>query len=63
MDDNINQFPPLEEPKKNNTVLIIVIVLVALLLCCCCIVVAGWLLYTNGDQWFGLTSQLFNLLA
>lgn len=55
-----------EEPngeKKDNT-LWIVIAVVLVVLCCCCLVVGGgiWLLWTNGDEWFGLAYQLSYLL-
>jgi len=61
-------IPPLEElpaqPKKKNTWLIIVIV-VLVVLCCCCAVLggAGYWLYYNGDEMFGISSLLLPLLA
>jgi hypothetical protein len=56
-----------EEPsgeKKDNTLWIIIAVVVVVL-CCCCLVVGGgaWLLWTNGDEWFGLVSELGSLLV
>jgi hypothetical protein len=49
--------------KKDNTLWIIIAV-VLVVLCCCCLLVGygGWLLWTNGDEWFGLASQLGYLL-
>jgi|GEM_PF-1272969 hypothetical protein len=51
------------EPKSNRTMIIIVVVL--LLLCCCCSVCGGlgYLLWTNGDEWFGVGSLLRALAA
>ena len=47
--------------KKNNKTVIIVAV-VAIVLCCCCAAAAGaGYLYSNGDEIFGLGSQISNL--
>ena len=64
-DDNGTHLPPVAEPKKrNNTAIIIVVILAVLILCCCCIAVSIWLLWVNGDQWFGsyLMGYLTSLL-
>ena len=55
-----NYAPP---PKKSNTGLIVTIVVLVLLCCCCVSIAAGWYLWTNGDQMFGLSYNLFNLLV
>ena len=47
-----------EEEKKDNKIWIIIAVIVVVV--CCCIVVfgfAGYWLYTNGDELFGLSAQ------
>ena len=63
MSDDFGTVSPLEEPKKkNNTVLIIVIVVLVLLCCCCAIGGAGWYLWVNGDQIFGLSLRQAILL-
>jgi hypothetical protein len=69
MDQNYGTpYPPIEEPyapppkKRNMTLIIIVVVLIVL--CCCCSTggLSSWLLWENGDEWFGITS-LLTLLA
>jgi hypothetical protein len=47
------------EEKKNNT-LWIIIVIVVIVLCCFCLMIAygGWWLWNNGDEIFGLASNL-----
>lgn len=52
-----------EEKARDNKVWIIVAVVVVVL-CCCCVIAggAGWYLWNNGDEIFGLVSQGFNLL-
>jgi hypothetical protein len=65
-DDMGTPLPPVAEPKKRNTVaIIIVIILAVILLCCCCLAASAWLLWNNGDQWFGpyLVGYLVPLLV
>lgn len=51
-----------EKPDRKIWTIVLVVLLV--LLCCCVILVAGgWFLWTNGDQWFGFATSVFNLLV
>jgi hypothetical protein len=65
MDQNYGTpYAPIDQPnkKKNTTLIIIIVVLVVL---CCCVVVcglAGWYLWNNGDQIFGIPSEVPYLL-
>lgn len=55
---------PMEEPPKNKPTVLIIIIVIVVVLCCCCLVAigAGYWLWENGDELFGLTNQLFPLL-
>jgi hypothetical protein len=56
-------IPPVEPPKKTNP-WVIALVVILIVLCCCCVLAAGagYWLWNNGDQLFGI-SQLFTSLA
>jgi hypothetical protein len=53
----------LDEEKTNNRIWIL-IAIVLLVLCCCCLIGAYGVVWfwNNGDELFGLTSQLVQLL-
>jgi hypothetical protein len=55
---------PSEEPPSNRNRTLIIIVVVVLVLCLCCIVIPAtvYLLWTYGDQLFGISQQLAPLL-
>lgn len=54
-----------EDTKKRNTILIVVLVVIAIIfLGCCCVGVGLWVLWENGDEWFGrYLSYLLPLLV
>jgi hypothetical protein len=51
-----------EPPKRSNTAIIIVVVILVLLCCCCITVASTWYLWNYGDEIFGLTQLVSNLL-
>lgn len=55
--------PPEEPRRTSNRNLIIAIIVIVVLCCCCAAIGAGWYLWNNGDQIFGLTLQALPLLV
>jgi hypothetical protein len=53
-----------EETGRNNKVLIIVAIVIVVLCCCLTVIAVGaWWLWNNGDELFGLTAQMMNMIA
>jgi len=54
-----NDYVESAQEKSGNSKVIIIIAIVLVVLCCCMAVLAGagWWLWNNGDELFGLTSQ------
>jgi nitrate reductase NapE component len=55
--------PPLEPPRRRSNVWTVVLIVIVVLLCCCVLIGGlGWYLWTYGDQIFGLSQSMVNLL-
>lgn len=48
--------------EKPDRRLWIILAVVLVVVCCCCLVlgVGGWMLWENGDDWFGLIAPVVN---
>lgn len=45
--------PAPELKKRDPTLLILLIILVLIIVCCVCVAAGAWILWENGDEWFG----------